>query len=645
MLSALVGVAAMSLNYSVVYDKNENAVTVTLPDDGTKIDDEVDFSTGDDVPTKGIDKLVLVGRLSAGNFRPSRPGGSWHDRFVPTPVIDVSGLVFSNPYQIWCRVTVTLWGNEDYLHCLLPLQHLRPREISLPLSTQALTFLQNHRDERYGTKCMWDLGSLTTTNLADLDQLTDISRSFNGILSLMEVALPPNVMNIHDSFTDSGLGQVWPQDTLKGCKNLYTVYDSFNDVPCVSIVLEPSQVSIKGSFNQCNAMATFSCAGFEFVLDSLNNNSALTTLELNENPNELPRQAARCNVTRSATECPNLKTLTVTKRNVIIDLSFNGLGKITEVDIPVATQLIVKSFNRCPKLWCVSFPNDTGSRLDKIYDVDEAFCDCAIEIVSNFEFTRVTELKGRTFSGNPLRYIAAPHTAENIDDTWASRMQATATEHPSHLDLSRLSVFTLRDTRGVMQGSTTHKYYQPTRLNGDMQDEPPACGFDHVWITRINLKSMAIGERRGGVSWFTEDLALLLINFTHAKSVVHCSAGHMNDIEGAVKEFLTVRGVGPVHMPELKFAASKLYTLEGYKQSLMQMDPARNTVMQMMLMSHSRDTPLTNTPVEVGAAKATGGELERLPKDVLEHLMMLAINGPFFRDPTEDPDSDGSHRQ
>jgi hypothetical protein len=178
-----------------------------------------------------------------------------------------------------------------------------------------------------------------------------------------------------------------------------------------------------------------------------------------------------------------------------------------------------------------------------------------------------------------------------------------------------------------------------------MQDEPPACGFDHVWITRINLKSMAIGERRGGVSWFTEDLALLLINFTHAKSVVHCSAGHMNDIEGAVKEFLTVRGVGPVHMPELKFAASKLYTLEGYKQSLMQMDPARNTVMQMMLMSHSRDTPLTNTPVEVGAAKATGGELERLPKDVLEHLMMLAINGPFFRDPTEDPDSDGSHRQ
>jgi hypothetical protein len=653
MFSALVGVAAMSLNYSVVYDKEENAVTVTLK----IIGDEVDFSTGDDVPTKGIDKLVLVGRLSAGNFRPSRPGGSWHDRFVPTPVIDVSGLDDRFPYKIWSRVTVpgvrvrAAWGNEDYLHCLLPLEHLRPREIRLPLRTRALTFLQNHRDEGHKTKCMWDLGSLTTTNLADLHQLTEISRSFNGMLSLIEVALPPKVMNILQSFTDSGLGQVWQQDPFEGCTNLYTVYDSFNAVPCVSIVLEPpSEVSIRGSFNQCNAMATFSCAGFEFLVDSLNNNSALTMLELKENPNELPRQAARCNVTRSATECPNLETLTVTKR-VRIDSSFNGLGKITEVAIPVATQLIVKSFNRCPKLWCVSFPNDTGERLDKIYDVDEAFCDCAIEIVSNFEFTRVTELKGSTFSGNPLRYIAAPPTVENIDDTWASRMQATATEHPSHLDLSRLSVFRLRDNRGVIHDTLTR--YNAGRLSkaamraaswSSMQDEPPAsaCGFDHVWITRINLTSMAIGERRGGVSWFTEDLVLLLINFTHAKSVVHCSAGHMNDIEGAVKEFITVRGVGPVHMPELKFAASKLYTLEWYKQSLMQMDPARNTVMQMMLMSQNRGMPLTNTPDEVGA---TGGELELLPKEVLEHLMMLVINGPFFRDATEDPNSDGSHRQ
>jgi hypothetical protein len=607
----------MAEKHHVLYDETTDTVTVTLPlfyDRG-----EVDFSICDRAPIGSIKKLVIVGLISKNHFMPFKEQGlSWQRRFVPNPEIDLSGVStrrwpHSNPNL------EALWEDQEYSaalgrydsRCLLPLHPLKPSRVDFPLDTQTII--------RFGWPgCAWDLRHTKTTNLAELQELTNVEKSFVYMPSLEDLVLPENVKKINESMNHVGSfhSHTFPH-VFGSCKHLTSIIRSFTDIPLVTF----SDNGLKGqwssrmshSFTRCHEMTTFKSTNIGGNFEHcLNDNRKLDTVSLGG----IARK-----IEDSLNHCPELTHIDLTMPGSHartsdrgIYNSFNANAKMTAIAIPPHANVIYNSFRECPLLKTVDFSVDfvmeTKSKISSVKQVRFSFHKCGIEIVTNFEHTRVTQLDSFCFGENPLQYIAVPSTTRNISNYWANNL--TQATQKSHLDLSRLHLFQVERTR-----------FQEL-VNPNLTVTPR--GFDNVWITRMNVDNREFSGK---------ELLTLLSLFTDTNSTVHCAFGQ----DELIKTRMENEPVGMVvflesalHVPGLRYRGSKLASIGLPRMALLSLNDKSSGTAQTVMFAANRPSK----PGEVG--------LDEFDPSLMMTILTRVVDVTAYRNPTEEAVNGGGTR-
>jgi hypothetical protein len=341
-------------------------------------------------------------------------------------------------------------------------------------------------------------------------------------------------------------------------------------------------------------MKTFECTKLRYIKGCLVDNEKLNTLLL---------QGTATAIEYSVNDCPDLENVDLKIFNVPREFyseifgSFNNIGKITDVAIPVHVTSIYQSFRECPLLRTVDFLKDTLYNKNSVKLLMDSFNNCNIEIVSNFEHTQVETLAPMCFANNPLQYIAVPSTVRQIHGDWAKNLsKATKT---SHLDLSRLK-------QGELRVLSSRSYLREVMR-----------GFDNVWITSMNADTP---------NFRAKHLLTLLYLFTNPKSTVHCAAGQEKKIKARMaieplrKLPEAARGVS-----RLQYLGSKVDSLSRRRLALMSLNDKSSGVAPAMIYAAYTRSPV----VKPG--------LNDLDIHIVQNILTTLLNTTAYREPTQRP--------
>jgi hypothetical protein len=566
-----------SPQYTIRYDSDRNEVTVVLTPQQRPVHYQVDFAG---MPTSGIERLTIRGRIRWRNFDARHT--DWQDRFVEDPIIDISHVVCGDcpVHSLWCVGTQQGAGfGEEW--GMLPLGHLMPKEISLPLNSTAIIGFsmpnKKGRGSEGGNVAAWRLDNLDTTNLASLSNLQTITNSFNDMRYLNTPVLPGNITDITGSFNQrqgyAKIMQPWATNIFENCHELNTIEGSFSNAPLTGVDLKHSISHISNSFHYCNRLVSFGVSTEITVVNSVNH-------------------------------CPELATVDIPggedgDDNTEFNRSFIQLRTLTNINIPPQTRCIRSCFQHCKKLRTVNFLKDGNGNSALAY-MERSFNHCAIEYVYGFDKTRVIELKNHCFGFNPLRFIALPASATSVQPEWADHLQdINQTGKESHLDVSRLSIVPSLMTDKPIVGNR---------------------GFDNIWLT--NLLPITDNSHR------TRSLWAFLYSFSHEGGKIHVNKGNMSNIEGAAVECEKQRvldGKLPSHVGNLDWGTP---TLDSTKR------------LEKLAMGASASNKGSYAAMgSIYLPRRPNNPLLRLPEELARMVISMALtpNPDTFKDPLAPP--------
>jgi hypothetical protein len=538
----------------VTYDEHKSVLYVTLPEitDDADFDDEVSYTnpsptpyhdgdfikevsfTGLGLPKQGIARLVVKGCIGPGNFQGD---GGWQQHFINHPTIDLS--------EVTCRQSLdNIWNGGTLT--LLPLHHLAPKHVDLPLAAKEIVNFAHNGDTSIGTH--WNTNHLQSTNLAQLAYVTKLYNSFNSVPQLQETGLPPNIVEIEECF--GGVGNMrtpWQYNIFHNCNKLLEINECFTQIPLTTVTIPPCVSSIYNSFRQCETLVNFDvnpgqlkemnqvlyeCPALtrvtlnapmlDWIYQCIKKCRALASLTLNT--------PAITSVLTSVYDCPALQELTLAVgKECCIAESFNHLG-ITNITIPnnVGSFSRAASFSHCNKLKTVSFQGGGGGQRSQLnHMVEGCFSHGAISHVHGFEHTAVNVFRNGCFGRNPLVYIALPQTqtqdawGDPIKIGWARELLPPAGGRRSHLDLAQFTKVPLI--------KTTWFDHVPTN-----DDDKPPRGFDHIWAPHMKAN---VNPPPADTPTANSSLWSLFYLFAHSNTKVHVHEDNKLAIEAEAEAF------------------------------------------------------------------------------------------------------------